>query len=64
MQALILSNLYYQTKLVQNISSVLKVRSQFAVIFMEFHEMARIALYQVPSGSEQIMRTIGLYKSV
>ena len=35
-------------KLVQNvyISSVLKVRSQFAVRCMEFHEKTRIALYE------------------
>ena len=40
-QAFILSNWKcYQTKLVQNvyISSKLKVRSQFAVRFLEFHE--------------------------
>ena len=35
-------------KLVQNVymSSVLKVRSEFAVRFMEFHEKTRIALYE------------------
>ena len=50
---LILSN-----RLVQNIyiSSVLKVRSQFAVRFMEFHE--KKALHETPFSSEHIMRTI------
>ena len=49
--AFILSNWkYYQTTLVQNIyvSSVLKVRSQFAVRFMEFHEKTRVALHKTP----------------
>ena len=51
MQAFILSNWkYYQTTLVQNInvSSVLTVRSQFAVRFMEFHEKTRVALHKTP----------------
>ena len=60
-QALFLSSWkYYQTKLVQNIyiSSVLKVRSQFAVRFVEFHEKTRIALHKTHFSSEQTMRTI------
>ena len=63
-QAFILSNRKcYQTKLVQNvyISSVLKVRSQFAVRFMEYHEQNGI-LYETPFRSEQTLWTI--YKTV
>ena len=64
MQAFILSNWKYnQTKLVQIIciSSVLKVRSQFAVRFMEFHERTWVALHKTPFS---IVKLCGLYKSV
>ena len=61
MQAFILLNWkYHQTKLVQNIyiSSLLKVRSQLAVRFMQFHEKTQIALNKTPYSSERIIITI------